>query len=116
METHAMRGALFETYIVSELVKQRYNAGLANDLHFWRDNVGHEVDVLYETQHGLQAVEIKSGSTFASDWPTAANKWRSFAAEPVLPTTIVYGGNESYERESCHLLGWKELVRLTRRE
>ena len=116
IETHAMRGALFETYIVSELVKQRYNAGLTNDLHFWRDNVGHEVDVLYETQHGLQAVEIKSGSTFASDWPNAANKWRSFAAEPVLPTTIVYGGNESYERESCHLLGWKELVRLTRRE
>ena len=116
IETHAMRGALFETYIVSELVKQRYNAGLANDLHFWRDNVGHELDVLYETQHGLQAVEIKSGSTFASDWPNASNKWRSFAAEPVLPTTIVYGGNESYERESCHLLGWKELVRLTRRE
>ena len=111
IETHAMRGALFETYIVSELVKQRYNLGLANDLYFWRDNVGHEVDVLYETPQGLQAVEIKSGSTFASDWPNAANKWRSFTAEQALPTAIVYGGNESYARESCSLIGWKDLAR-----
>ena len=113
IETHAMRGALFETYVVSELIKQRYNVGLANDLHFWRDNIGHEVDVLYETQQGLQAVEIKSGITFASDWPNATNKWRSFAAEPALPTAIVYGGNESYTRESCNLIGWKELAKLS---
>lgn len=67
IETHAARGALFETWVVGELVKQRFNAGQPTDLYFWRDNVGHDVDMLYETPHGLQSVEIKSGSTFASD-------------------------------------------------
>lgn len=47
IDTHASLGALFETYVVSELVKQRFNAGRPADLYFWRDNVGYEVGVLY---------------------------------------------------------------------
>lgn len=110
IETHAMRGALFETYVVSELIKQRYNQGKTNDLFFWRDNVGHEVDVLYETPQGLQAIEIKSGSTFAADWPNAANKWRSFAGEEALKPLIIYGGKDSYARENCEVIGWWEVA------
>jgi predicted AAA+ superfamily ATPase len=110
IETHAMRGALFETYVVSELMKQRYNQGLPNNLFFWRDNIGHEVDVLFETSQGLQAIEIKSGTTFASDWPNAANKWRSFAGEQALTPWIIYGGTESYERQNCKVIGWREIT------
>lgn len=107
--THASRGALFETYVVSELVKQRFNAGRPADLYFWRDNIGHEVDVLYETPLGLQAVEIKSGSTFASDWPASARKWQNFAGDEALRPVIVYGGKGGYEREACRVVGWREL-------
>jgi predicted AAA+ superfamily ATPase len=110
IETHASRGALFETYVVSELVKQRFNAGRPADLYFWRDNVGHEVDVLYETPQGLQAVEIKSGSTFASDWPAAACKWQKFAGDEALPPLIVYGGQGGHTREACRVIGWRELA------
>ena len=49
IEKHASRAALFETNVVSELIKQRFNAGRPADLYFWRDNVGREVDVLYKT-------------------------------------------------------------------
>jgi predicted AAA+ superfamily ATPase len=59
LETHPARGALFETWVVLELVKKNFNTGQAAELFFWRDNVGHEVDVLLETQLGLQAIEIK---------------------------------------------------------
>lgn len=111
IETHASRGALFETYVVSELVKQRFNAGRPADLYFWRDNVGHEVDVLYETPQGLQAVEIKSGSTFAPDWPAAARKWQTFAGDEALAPIIVYGGEGRYEREACRVVGWREMDR-----
>ena len=109
IETHASRGALFETFVVSELLKQRFNMGRPADLYFWRDNVGHEVDVLYETPMGLQAMEIKSGHTFASDWPTAVRKWQSLAGNESLRPIIIYGGEGDYERESCRVLGWREL-------
>jgi hypothetical protein len=107
LSTHAARGALFETWVVSELVKRRYNAGEAAGLYFWRDNTGHEVDVVYETPHGLQGLEVKSGSTFASDWPQALHKWTAMATEPVAPPRIVYGGDGAYGRQGCQVQGWQ---------
>ena len=110
LETHLARGALFETWVVSELVKQRFNAGQSAELFFWRDSVGHEVDVVLETPQGLQAIEIKSGSTFASDWPQAARKWAGFAGAEALAPMIVYGGAGRYARQECEVAGWQEFA------
>lgn len=109
IQTHAARGALFETFVVSECLKQRFNAGQSADLYFWRDSAGHEVDLLYETPQGMQAIEVKSGSTFASDWPDAIQKWQKFAVGAVLPPVIVYGGEGRYERQGCQVIGWRAL-------
>jgi predicted AAA+ superfamily ATPase len=105
---HAARGALFETYVIGEFMKGRWNAGQPMDLYFWRDSVGHEVDLMFETTEGLQAVEIKSGATFASDWPSSLAQWQSFAKNEMLPPLIVYGGEGNYERQGFRVLGWRE--------
>jgi predicted AAA+ superfamily ATPase len=107
LATHAARGALFETWVVSELVKQRFNAGRQTDLYFWRDNTGHEVDVVFETSAGLQGLEIKSGSTFASDWPKAIAKWTSLVTAPVCTPRMVFGGEGTYSRQGCEVQGWQ---------
>jgi len=112
LDTHAARGALFETYVISELMKQRLNAGRPADLYFWRDHVGHEVDVLIESAQGLQAVEIKSGSTFASDWTDGLKKWQKFASEESTHASLVYGGNSSYAREGLHVWGWQDIWKM----
>ncbi|MGH8436337.1 MAG: DUF4143 domain-containing protein [Pseudomonas sp.] len=110
IETHAARGALFETWVVSELVKQRLNAGEPVDLFFWRDNVGHEVDVVFETPAGLQAVEIKSGSTFAPDWPASVLKWQRLTEGAASTPWLVFGGEGDYDRQGCRVLGWQAWV------
>jgi predicted AAA+ superfamily ATPase len=112
LDTHAARGALFETQVISELMKQRLNAGQALDLYFWRDHVGHEVDVLIDTEQGLQALEIKSGSTFASDWTDGLKKWQKFAGDESIQPSLVYGGAASYEREGVHVWGWKDIGKI----
>ncbi len=109
LDTHAARGALFETHVISELMKQRLNAGQPLDLYFWRDHVGHEVDVLIEHAQGLQALEIKSGSTFASDWTDGLKKWQKFAATESIQPSLVYGGTTSYVREGMHVWGWQNI-------
>jgi predicted AAA+ superfamily ATPase len=109
--THAARGALFETWVVSELIKQRFNAGQPADLYFWRDSAGHEIDVVFETPAGLQAVEIKSGATYAADWLDGLAKWRKFAGEtPTVKPLLIYGGEESHEREACFLTAWRDVA------
>jgi hypothetical protein len=110
ISTHAARGAMFETWVVSELVKQRLNAGEPVDLYFWRDNVGHEVDVLFETPGGLQAIEIKSGATFAADWPASVLKWKGFTDSKALDPWVIFGGEGDYTRQSCRVMGWKEFA------
>jgi predicted AAA+ superfamily ATPase len=107
LDTHASRGALFETFVVSELVKHRFNQGEASDLYFWRDSTGNEVDVVFDTPDGLQAIEIKSGSTFAPDWIKGLNKWQSIAGVGKRQPQIIYGGATGYERESCQVVGWQ---------
>ena len=109
IDTHAARGALFETLVVSELVKQRFNQGVASQLFFWRDSTGHEIDVLQETTKGLQAIEIKSGSTFASDWPQGIRKWQALAKENNVQPWIVFGGDDVMERDGFTLMGWQQL-------
>lgn len=110
LATHAQRGQLFESFIVSEFIKQRYNSGRPADLYFWRDNVGHEMDLLYEAPAGLQAVEIKSGATFASDWLNGPDKWLSFAGNDALPPLLVFGGTGNWQRGHCQVVGWREIT------
>ena len=112
LETHAARGALFETYVITELLKQRFNAGQPRDLYFWRDSTGNEVDVLIETAQGLQAVEIKSGSTFASDWTSGLKKWKQFAGDEAIQPSLVYGGTASYARDGVQVWGWRDVDRI----
>ena len=111
MNIHAQRGALFETLVVSEFIKRRYNQGQPADLYFWRDNVGHEVDLLFEAGQKLQAVEVKSGATFAADWLDTVRKWQGFAGNDAHSPWVVYGGNEGYAREGARVMAWKDLAK-----
>jgi predicted AAA+ superfamily ATPase len=109
LNTHAQRGALFETLVVSEFVKRRYHAAQPVDLYFWRDNVVHEVDLLFEVGQRLQGVEIKSGATFVTDWLDPLRKWLSFAGDAALPPWLIYGGKGGYEREGATILAWRDV-------
>lgn len=107
---HAQRGALFETLVVSEFVKRRFHAAQPADLSFWRDNAGLEVDLLFESGAALQAIECKSGSTFASDWLSGLKRWQALGAESAEQPWIIYGGGESFERQGARVLSWRDLA------
>lgn len=112
LRTHAMRGAVFETWVVSETLKHRFNQGLPADLYYWRDNHGLEVDLVFEHAGQLHSVECKSGMTYAADWLDAARRWRQVAstvpgeiADPVL----VHGGDSTHARADHLVLSWRDL-------
>lgn len=109
MALHPQRGSLFETFVVAEFLKRRFNAGLSSNLYFWRDNSGTEVDLLVEEGAALHPVEIKSGQTYTPDMAAALNKWRRYAGECAGPPRIVYGGGESFQRSGVRVRSWREL-------
>jgi uncharacterized protein len=108
LATHAMRGAIFETWVLTETLKHRLNQGLTADVYFWRDNHGVEVDLLYPHQGQLHPVEIKSGTTFATDWVRGCELFRRYAGARSAPGVVVYGGEDSYQVLDNQAMSWQE--------
>lgn len=73
---HPLRGALFENLAILEILKNRLNAGLNPNLYFWRDNTGHEIDILLEKSNELIPIEIKSGMTITEEYFKGLKYWK----------------------------------------
>ncbi|WPL18367.1 hypothetical protein Thiowin_03438 [Thiorhodovibrio winogradskyi] len=112
LSIHAQRGALFETWVVSEVMKQRCNAGQPHGLFFWRDNTGNAVDLLFKNAGQLHTVEIKSGATFTRDWLKAPKRWRQLAGDQAAQPLLIHGGEHGYEREDIKILPWRSVGEL----
>lgn len=109
LSIHSARGALFENFVISELLKRRYNQGLPSNLFFWRNNAGDEVDLLIERGEQLIPVEIKSGQTLTSDFLAGLQKWMRLAGETCLAPRLVYGGEENMTRSGVLVQSWKAI-------
>jgi hypothetical protein len=106
LRTHAARGAVFETFVISELLKNEYHQGAEPDLYFWRDSAGHEIDLVLEQGQELTAVEIKSGETIAGDFFKGLEFWRALPGQEHAPAALVYGGADSYLRKGFAVYSW----------
>lgn len=110
---HAMRGALFETWVLGELLKYGCNRGEVPELHFWRDASGNEVDVVVERAGRLFALEIKAGRTIAGDWLDGLERFARIS--DATGGTLIYGGEASQRRTGATILGWRDIARAAQR-
>ncbi len=106
---HPLRGSLFENFILVELLKARYNSGRRNNLYFWRDNTGHEIDVLMEDQNKLTPIEIKAGKTITADYFNGINFWKNISGGQ--EGKVIYAGNISQKRSNgIEVVPWNQMV------
>ena len=109
LEIHPLRGNIFETFIVAELMKIRLNRGERPNLYFWRDSNGNEVDVVIEHGQKLMPVEIKSGKTVARDFFSGLEKWTAMAGDLTFSPTLIYGGTDTYRQKGICVTGWRDI-------
>jgi predicted AAA+ superfamily ATPase len=112
LATHPQRGALFETWVVAELLKARFNRALGSNVYFWRDRKGHEVDALVERGDTLLPVEIKSGQTVAPDFFAGIEEWRRISGT-AGEAWLVYGGDREQRRQGTRVVPWRQIGELT---
>ena len=108
LDLHPLRGAIFESWVVSEITKQRYNRGESNGIYFFRDRAGLESDVLVQGRKTLKLVEVKAGQTIASDWAANSLRIREMFArtKQAVSCVVVYGGAQRQERNGVTFLPW----------
>lgn len=109
LATHAARAALFESLVVAEYLRDRWNRGNVSNLYFWRDSAGNEVDILLDEAGALYPVEIKSGQTVAADMFKTLKKWQVISASTVEPR-LVFGGKGEHLQNGVRVIGWREML------
>jgi len=102
----AERGAIFESFVFSELYKNFANRGLQPSLYYWRDSAGHEVDMIVDLGIPRIPIEIKSGQTVVSDFFDILQYWRELWGKPDAPAALIYGGNDSFMRSKTAVYPW----------
>ncbi|MXX10268.1 MAG: ATP-binding protein [Nitrospira sp. SB0677_bin_15] len=106
LERHPLRGAVFESFVVSELVKNFAAIRRDPPLFFWRDATGHEIDVLIDTGERIIPVEVKSGQTVAGDAVDTLAWWTSIPSNPNQGGVLVHGGEENFDFKGFRVLPW----------
>lgn len=113
LASHPLRGALFENWVVTEVLKARVNRGLPGASHFLRDRKGFEVDLMIEAGDRVIATEIKSGRTIAADYFANLRKLMASSDQIVagrsIESRLIYGGDRGQRRGDVAVIPWNEV-------
>lgn len=102
MNTHYLRGNLFENMVVSDIIKNDFNKGIIEpSVSFWRDSVGNEVDLLHRDGDRVDAYEIKSSETFNESFVDGLKYWSKLSGADSSRLHVVYGGDTLMRRSEA---------------
>ena len=118
LEHHPLRGAIFESWVVSEILKTILNEGATPRLFHYRDKTKLEVDLVVERPDLLSLIEMKSGATYQSGFADSLREVARAlsASEPStrIASYVVYGGDARYERTDVTVVPWAEVGAIAR--
>jgi len=104
---HPSRGALFETMVVGEYLKDVLNRGSTASINYYRDSNHNEIDLVITENGKTSLIEVKSGETFSDDWTATIRRLESQFGEH-CEKAVVYGGNKTQRRSDFNLWSWRE--------
>ncbi len=110
------RGAVFESWIASEIYKSRVHAGMPPGLFHYRETRGIEIDLILDQGSSMDVIEVKSGSTISQEF---FKNFKHFTSRLSLLNSdqknrnyLLYGGDHSQKRTNAEVLSWKDVHRL----
>jgi predicted AAA+ superfamily ATPase len=109
MANHPLRGSLFETFIVMEILKERLNSGKKSNLYYFRDNIGNEIDLILDYGNYVIPIEIKLGKTINSDFLKGLNYYYKLNPSIKGKGYLIYGGDDKQFRGNVNIIGYKKL-------
>ncbi len=108
IRNHQKKGALFENWCVTELKKNRFNAGQQGNLFYFRDSNGNEVDVLIEKNEHIIPIEIKSSTKFDRQQVNSIKWWQKLSRTE--NGILLYGGEKNdIIDENISVSSWREI-------
>jgi len=97
LQTHPLRGEIFENFVLLEFIKGRFNQGKSNNLLFYKDQSKNEVDIVQEFAHQYKAFEIKSATAYHSDFTGSLKYLKKILGENLISTKVIYDGKQDLD-------------------
>ena len=101
VETHPLRGQIFENMVVCEFLKQQCNQGQDSNIYFYRDKGQHEVDLIQEDVMKHSAYEIKLSANIHTDFYKNLQYFRMLFPHETVVTQVINTG-ENDNRDPLH--------------
>ncbi len=108
LRLHPLRGAVFESWVVSEVYKTLAHGGFQPRLFHYREARGPEIDLVIESGQMLSAVEVKSGATIQPEFFKNL-KYFSSRLKDAARNFVVYGGETSRKGYEAKVLSWRDI-------
>ena len=97
VNSHPLKGYLFENMIVIEKLKQKLNHAKEPSLYYFRDNIGNEVDLLEDLGQQVHSYEIKLAQTLNSSLFKGLNFYKKLNPEN-KKSFLIYTGKDKVQR------------------
>lgn len=111
LQKHPAYGSIFENWVISEIRKNNFNAGLNDGMYYFRDNVGNEVDLITERDGEPMAIEIKAGTKADNNMLRGLKYWQKL--QPKSNCILINGGSKNLSiTETMNVLPWTAVVNL----
>ena len=112
LNTHYGKGNIFETFVISDFIKNNFNKGESNDFYFWRDSQKKEIDLIVDDGINLKGIEIKSGRTIKDDFFKGLNYWNTLSKNDPKNSYLIYAGESEHKRKNINIMNWSNICKI----
>lgn len=109
LNRHFAKGALFENFVINEIMKNQLNQNLTPQNYFWNAAGNFEIDLLLDLGGRLIPIEIKSARTINSHFFDGLRYFQPLSGALPKDSFLIYGGDEVQKRSVANVLSWRNL-------
>jgi len=103
------KGAIFENYVLLEILKAQHAQGNHLDMYYWRDSNQNEIDLLIVDGQKIHCIEMKASLTVRPEHIKALHYLDDFIKNYQLHHYLVNFFEESQKRSNENILSWREI-------
>ncbi|RKX86064.1 MAG: AAA family ATPase, partial [Spirochaetes bacterium] len=109
LDYHFLKGNIFETFVLSEFLKNCYNTGDKFELYYWRDNHKKEIDLILDYGINKFGIEIKRSETIHEKHFSGLSYWKNLSNTESENMYLIYGGTDNYIRNEMNIVSWDNI-------
>jgi predicted AAA+ superfamily ATPase len=101
------KGALFENFGITEILKTYKNNGVISPFYFWRDSNGNEIDLIIERGNKVKLIEMKASETVKAEFIKSLHYIDKLQSNLEISHYLFNTMNETQQRTYETIVNWK---------